>query len=54
MTAQSLISGSQQKSAPANITLLTAREAARILKVSVSWLAKARMRGETRRLGFRG
>jgi hypothetical protein len=46
MTAQSLISGSQQKSAPANITLLTAREAARILKVSVSWLAKARMRGD--------
>jgi predicted DNA-binding transcriptional regulator AlpA len=28
------------------IVLLTAKEAARLLKVSVSWLAKARMRGD--------
>jgi hypothetical protein len=46
MSAQPSISGSQQKSAPAALTLLTAREAARVLKVSVSWLAKARMRGD--------
>ena len=32
--------------APAAIVLLTAAEAARILKVSLSWLAKARMRGD--------
>jgi hypothetical protein len=46
MSAQSSISGSQQKSAPLVLTVLTAREAARVLKVSVSWLAKARMRGD--------
>jgi Helix-turn-helix domain len=46
MSAQSSISGSQQKSAPLVLALLTAREAARVLKVSVSWLAKARMRGD--------
>jgi hypothetical protein len=46
MTAQSVISGSQQKLAPALISVFTPREAARILKVSVSWLAKARMRGD--------
>ncbi len=46
MTALSSISGNQPKSAPAIMTLFTAREAARILKVSVSWLAKARMRGD--------
>ena len=28
------------------IVLLTAKEAAKLLKVSVSWLAKARMRGD--------
>lgn len=28
------------------IVLLTAKEAARLLKVSLSWLAKARMRGD--------
>jgi predicted DNA-binding transcriptional regulator AlpA len=32
--------------APAAIVLLTAAEAAQILKVSLSWLAKARMRGD--------
>lgn len=46
MTAQSSLTGIQQKSVPATMTLFTAREAARVLKVSVSWLAKARMRGD--------
>jgi hypothetical protein len=46
MTAQSSISGNQQKAPPLVTSLLTPREAARILKVSVSWLAKARMRGD--------
>ena len=46
MTAPSVISGSQQKLAPALIAVFTPREAARILKVSLSWLAKARMRGD--------
>jgi predicted DNA-binding transcriptional regulator AlpA len=31
---------------PIATTLLTAKEAARLLKVSLSWLAKARMRGD--------
>jgi excisionase family DNA binding protein len=31
---------------PAAIKLLTPKEAAELLKVSVSWLAKARMRGD--------
>ena len=35
-----------QKPAAATIVLLTAKEAARLLKVSLSWLAKARMRGD--------
>jgi predicted DNA-binding transcriptional regulator AlpA len=34
------------KSVNSSILLLTAKEAARILKVSLSWLAKARMRGD--------
>jgi predicted DNA-binding transcriptional regulator AlpA len=34
-----------QKSAPV-IVLLTANDAAKMLKVSLSWLAKARMRGD--------
>jgi predicted DNA-binding transcriptional regulator AlpA len=46
MTAQFTVSGGQQKSAPVMMNLLTASEAARLLKVSVSWLAKARMRGD--------
>jgi predicted DNA-binding transcriptional regulator AlpA len=46
MTAQFTVSGGQQKSAPVMMTLLTASEAARLLKLSVSWLAKARMRGD--------
>ena len=35
-----------QKPAPSTIVLLTPKEAARLLKVSFSWLAKARMRGD--------
>jgi hypothetical protein len=46
MSAQSSICGSQQKSAPIVMSLLTPREAARLLKVSLSWLAKARMHGD--------
>ena len=34
------------KIAAGQIILLTAKEAARLLKVSLSWLAKARMRGD--------
>ena len=36
----------QKPTAPSLTVLLTAAEAARSLKVSLSWLAKARMRGE--------
>jgi predicted DNA-binding transcriptional regulator AlpA len=35
-----------QKPATLSFVLLTAKEAARLLKVSLSWLAKARMRGD--------
>jgi excisionase family DNA binding protein len=35
-----------QKSATPVISLLTPKEAAKLLKVSLSWLAKARMRGD--------
>lgn len=31
---------------PVPVALLTPKEAARLLKVSLSWLAKARMRGD--------
>jgi predicted DNA-binding transcriptional regulator AlpA len=42
------VSGSfQQKSVPLGvIKLLTPKEAAELMKVSLSWLAKARMRGD--------
>jgi predicted DNA-binding transcriptional regulator AlpA len=48
MTSQSSVSGgaTAQKPTPPTIALLTAKEAASLLKVSVSWLAKARMRGD--------
>jgi hypothetical protein len=46
MTAQFSTNGSHQKSVPVLPTVLTAKEAAGLLKVSVSWLAKARMRGD--------
>jgi excisionase family DNA binding protein len=35
-----------QKPAAPSFVLLTPKEAAKLLKVSVSWLAKARMRGD--------
>jgi predicted DNA-binding transcriptional regulator AlpA len=42
----SLTGGIAQKPAAAPLVLLTPKEAARLLKVSLSWLAKARMRGD--------
>ena len=35
-----------QKAAAPSLVLLTPKEAAKLLKVSVSWLAKARMHGD--------
>jgi hypothetical protein len=47
MTSQSsLAGGSSQKTAAPSIVLLTPKEAAKLLKISNSWLAKARMRGD--------
>ncbi len=46
MTVQPSISNGPPKPAASVVPLLTAKEAARILKVSPSWLAKARMRGD--------
>jgi len=48
MTSQSpLTSGAAvQKPTTPILVLLTAKEAAKTLKVSLSWLAKARMRGD--------
>jgi len=48
MSSQSsLTSGAAaQRPTPPIIVLLTAKEAAKLLKVSLSWLAKARMRGD--------
>jgi predicted DNA-binding transcriptional regulator AlpA len=48
MTSQSsLATGAAAQKPPAStIVLLTPKEAAKLLKVSVSWLAKARMRGD--------
>jgi excisionase family DNA binding protein len=47
MTSQhSLAGGLPQKPAAPAVVLLTPKEAARLLKVSLSWLAKARMRGD--------
>jgi excisionase family DNA binding protein len=48
MTSQSpLATGASAQKPPAStIVLLTPKEAAKLLKVSVSWLAKARMRGD--------
>jgi Helix-turn-helix domain len=48
MTSQFPLTGSatpQKPTVPAMV-LLTPKEAARLLKVSLSWLAKARMRGD--------
>jgi predicted DNA-binding transcriptional regulator AlpA len=48
MTSQMHQSNSAMAKTPLvpTIVLLTAKEAAKSLKVSVSWLAKARMRGD--------
>ena len=48
MTNQTLLAGgpAPQKPAVPVIVLLTPKEAAKLLKVSLSWLAKARMRGD--------
>ncbi len=47
MTSQpSAASPVPQKLAAPVIALLTPKEAAKLLKLSVSWLAKARMRGD--------
>jgi hypothetical protein len=48
MTSPSSLSGSAaaQKPTMSTIVLLTAKDAAKFLKVSLSWLAKARMRGD--------
>jgi hypothetical protein len=47
MTSNPVLAGSSvpPKLLPA-VVLLTPKEAARLLKVSLSWLAKARMRGD--------
>jgi predicted DNA-binding transcriptional regulator AlpA len=48
MTSQSPLAtgATAQKPSASTIVLLTPKEAAKLLKVSLSWLAKARMRGE--------
>jgi predicted DNA-binding transcriptional regulator AlpA len=46
MTSQVSQSGGAEKLSAPTIKLLTPKEAATLLKVSVSWLAKARMRGD--------
>ena len=46
MTSQISQSNTTGKSSAAIIVLLTPKEAAKLLKVSLSWLAKARMRGD--------
>ncbi len=48
MKSQSPMTGAApaQKPMAPIMVLLTAKEAARLLKVSLSWLAKARMRGD--------
>jgi hypothetical protein len=49
MTSQSSLGSASTPHRPVTpnlVVLLTAAEAARILKVSTSWLAKARMRGD--------
>ena len=47
MTSQSIAGGATPpKPAASGIAWLVPKEAARLLKVSLSWLAKARMRGD--------
>jgi Helix-turn-helix domain len=45
MISQFTGAAAQKSTAPA-VVLLTSKEAAKLLKVSLSWLAKARMRGD--------
>ena len=46
MTAHQTVGGASQKPAPMIVRLITPDEAAAILRVSLSWLAKTRMRGD--------
>jgi predicted DNA-binding transcriptional regulator AlpA len=48
MTTNSAFTGgpAAQKPSAAMMVLLTSKEAAQLLRVSLSWLAKARMRGD--------
>ena len=46
MSQPSLTGGLPQRPAAPAFVLLTPKEAAKLLKVSLSWLAKARMRGD--------
>jgi predicted DNA-binding transcriptional regulator AlpA len=48
MTSQSALVGGSTPSKPAQsiLVLLTPKEAARLLKLSTSWLTKSRMRGD--------
>jgi predicted DNA-binding transcriptional regulator AlpA len=46
MTTQSSLIGGPGKPTAAPIVLLTPKDAAKLLKISLSWLAKARMRGD--------
>jgi hypothetical protein len=46
MTAHQNVGGASQKPVPTIVRLITPNEAAAILRVSLSWLAKARMRGD--------
>ena len=47
LETRNVIGSLQQKSGgPSTVKLLTPKEAAELLKVSLSWLAKARMRGD--------
>jgi Helix-turn-helix domain len=46
VTADQHVSGASQKGAQLILRLLTPIEAATFLRVSLSWLAKARMRGD--------
>jgi predicted DNA-binding transcriptional regulator AlpA len=46
MTQSSRTAGAEAQKPPPPIVLLTAKEASRVLKLSPSWLAKARMRGD--------
>lgn len=46
MTAHQNVGGASQKPVPMIVRLIIPNEAAAILRVSLSWLAKARMRGD--------